>query len=375
MITRTLTQTIIKHLKSGFVTITYGARRVGKTVLLKQLVSYFKDIPLLFLNGDTQETRDLLSTTSEVKLSQLVEKYPVVFIDEAQRISNISLVLKIIIDKYPEKKIIVTGSSLLELAKGAHENLTGRNIIYNLYPLSTKEVSSDLADHKIPYLLEDQLIFGGYPYLTNLSDPREKQAYLNSIVNDYLFKDVLALERIENPDILKKTAMLLAFQIGNLVSFNELSNTLGIDIKTVSRYVHVLEKGFVVFGVGSYSTNLRSEIAKRKKYYFYDLGIRNALTNQFFSMSSRTDLGNLWENFLFIERKKKQEYAKNIIQSYFWRNYQGAEVDMIEVSSEKTQAFEFKWKTERYKTPKNFQENYKITASLINKDNYLEFII
>jgi len=375
MIKRTLAPVIVKKMRPGFITIIYGARRVGKTVLLNQIRAFFKKQKILLLNGDTQETRDLLGNTSETALTKLVHNYSVLLVDEAQRIPNIGLSLKIIIDKFPRKKIIITGSSSLDIVKGIQENLTGRNITFTLYSLSTHEISRGMKKYKIPYLLEDQLIYGGYPYLQHLSHPQEKQDYLKSVVRDYLFRDILLLERIDSPDTFKKCATLLAFQIGQMVSINELSKTLKVDVKTVGRYLNLLEKSFVIFSVGSYSSNLRKELAKSKKYYFYDLGIRNALIGQFFSLDSRSDLGSLWENFLFVERLKKQEYSRNTASVYFWRNYQRAEIDMIEVENQKTRAFEFKWKPlKRYKTPKNFIDRYKTKAKLINKENYIDFI-
>jgi hypothetical protein len=374
MIERILTKNIIKNIKPEFITIIYGARRVGKTVLLDQLKSFYKKDKILFINGDTEEGKNSMETTSEIKLTNLVENYSLVFIDEAQRIKNIGLALKIIIDKFPKKKIIITGSSSLELAKGARESLTGRHQTFTLYPLSTKEISSGLEPYKIPSLLEDQLIYGGYPYLKQLTSNQEKKEYLSTIADDYLLKDILFLEKIENPSTLKKLAALLSFQVGSEVSLNELSRTLGIDVKTVKRYLDLLIKSFIIFEVGSYAVNLRNEVAKSKKYYFYDLGVRNAVINQFFPLASRIDTGKLWENFLFAERIKSQAYARVKNQYYFWRNYQGAEVDMIESGESGLRAFEFKWSKEQARTPKAFKDSYNIEVKLINKDNYLNFV-
>jgi len=375
MISRLLSHVIIKAHSPGFINVVYGPRRIGKTTLLTQIRDRIvKNKRLLLLNGDTEEGRNALSTTSEVKLSQLVKEYDYLFIDEAQRIPNISLALKILIDRFPQKFIVVTGSSSLDIASGMHENLTGRNIPYFLFPLSTKELSVGLESYQIPSLLENQLIYGGYPHLSDISTPAQKEEYLLNIVQDYLFKDILLLERIENPDNLKKLATLLAFQVGSLVSLNELSNAIGIDVKTVARYIHLLEQSFVIFHVGSFSNNPRKELVKSSKYYFYDLGIRNALTRQFLPLSSRVDIGSLWENFLFVERKKEQHYNKKSPEYYFWRNYEGAEIDMIEQASNKMRAFEFKWKEGKYKTPKQFLDKYLIESKLICKENYLSFI-
>lgn len=374
MIQRQLVKTITSSFKPGFINVIYGARRVGKTVLLEQIREKLPKDKILSLNGDTQETRDLLSTTSEIRLSEIIKNYPAVFIDEAQRIKNISLALKILIDKFPEKKIFVTGSSSLSLARGARETLTGRTKVFRLYPLSLAEITTGIESYQKDYFLETTLIYGGYPYLQSLGSPEEKQEYLRTIVEDYLFRDVLLLERIVNPDLLPKLATLLAFQIGQEVSLNELSRSLGIEVATVSRYLTLLEQSFVIFPIGAFSGNLRKEISKSKKYYFYDLGIRNALTKQFSPLDLRPDVGQLWENFLVAERIKKQHYSSVPANYYFWRNYSQAEVDWIEKTDKALKAFEFKWRKSKFSTPKTFLENYKTKARLVSRENYREFI-
>ena len=358
----------------GFVTIIYGARRVGKTVLLDQIKKLIDPGDMLFFNGDTSESVENLSTNSELKLTELVKNHEIIFIDEAQKIPGVALALKIIIDKFPVKKIIVTGSSSLQLARGSHESLTGRNQSFNLFPLSTTELSSGLQQFQIPALLENQLVFGGYPHIYALSTTEEKKKYLLSLVQDYLFQDVLLLERLDRPENLKKLATLLAFQIGKEVSLNELANSLNMSVKTVSRYLDLLEKSFVIFHIDAHSTNMRKEVAKSKKYYFYDLGIRNALVEQFQPISGRTDVGELWENFLVVERAKKNQYSGVSISTRFWRTYDKAEIDMVEINDGKLAAFEFKWGNDTSRTPKAFKETYGIEAKTINKDNYLEFI-
>lgn len=374
MIKRQLLKIILSNIRPGFVNIIYGARRVGKTVLLDQIKQSFPQDKIISFNGDLEETREAWKTSSEVKLDGLVGAYNLIIIDEAQRIENIGLSLKIIVDKYPSKKIFVSGSSSLEMTRGVRESLTGRNKSYILYPFSTSELSFGLDDYKKSSLLDDQLINGAYPYLSNLTLPSEKQDYLRSIVDDYLFRDILLLERIDNPETLKKLASLLAFQIGSEVSLNELSNNLDLSVKTVARYISLLEKSFVIFGVGAYANNLCKEISKSKKYYFFDLGIRNALISQFLPLASRTDTGALWENFLFVERRKKQEYSGVFSQTFFWRNYQRAEIDMIELRDNKISAFEFKWSKKRAGTPKQFKDTYKTEAQIIDRDNYIDFV-
>lgn len=373
MIQRILTKTIFENYKPGFIQLIYGPRRVGKTVLLKQIADKIK-LPGVWFDGDQQETRDALSSTSLIILKKLVDHSEVVFIDEAQRIPNIGLSLKILIDTYPRKKFFVTGSSSLTISQGIRESLTGRNLKYKLYPLSTKELTSSLSDHEKAFLLESQLLFGGYPYLQQLNDPKEKRDYLKSITEDYLFRDVVLLKDVSFPENLRRLCILLAFQIGSEVSYNELANNLNIDVKTVIRYLSLLKLSFVIFEVGSYAKNLRKEVAKNKKYYFWDLGIRNALIDQFHPLDIRTDVGSLWENFLAVERLKKHEYARDLIKYFFWRTYDQAEIDWIEESEGQLAAYEFKVKNGNKKTPKAFIETYKKTVQIISKENYLDFI-
>jgi len=262
----------------------------------------------------------------------------------------------------------------LLLSHGVQEPLTGRNITYKLYPLSTSELTANLPLYQKVAILPNQLIFGGYPYLLGLAIDGEKQDYLKSVVNDYLFKDVIHLATIEQPDNLRKLAVLLAFQIGNEVSYNELAKNLNIDVKTVMRYLSLLIRGFVIFEIGSYAKNLRKEVAKSKKYYFWDLGIRNALIDQFHSWELRPDKGQLWENFLVVERLKKDEYSRNIGKYYFWRTYDQAEIDWCEEKGGELSAYEFKLSLKRAKTPKAFKEAYKIEVKTISKENYLDFV-
>lgn len=375
MIERNITGQIIKDRKDGFISVIYGPRRVGKTVLLNQLLKSYPNETPLVLNGDTQETRDLMSNTSETNLSKIVEKYTLIAVDEAQRIPNIGLSLKIIIDKYPQKKVFVTGSSSLELSKGIQETLTGRTHKYKLYPLSTEELARDMESFKIPTLLLDQLIYGGYPYVQSLTTGKEKQDYLQSIIEDYLFRDLFELERVENSEVVKKLAVLLAFQIGNEVSLNELAQQLLISVKTVSRYLNLLQKTFVIFELGSFSSNLRTEVSRSKKYYFYDLGIRNALIGQFHSLDVRNDTGGLWENFLAVERIKRNENHGVLALYYFWRDYAKSEIDWVEDSAGTLSAYEFKWRrVDTARTPKSFRDRYKTEAVAVNKDNYLDFV-
>lgn len=375
MITRSLLKTIKKSEKVGFISVIYGPRRVGKTFLLEQIIRDYGRLKSIIFNGDTKETRDLLSSTSEVQLAKAVNGYDLIAIDEAQRIENIGLSLKIIIDNYPGKKVFVTGSSSIDIARGLKESLTGRTVKHKLYPLSTVELTTNLEPHQKMSLLDEQLIYGGYPYLQNLATGSEKQSYLESIVEDYLLRDILLLKDVAQPETLGKLTTLLAFQIGSEVSLHELSNKLGIDVKTVARYISLLKQGFVIFELGTYSSNLRNEVSKSKKYYFWDLGIRNAVIKQYFDLDSRKDVGELWENFLVIERIKKQEYSTSHTSNYFWRTYEKAEIDWIEVDSDgRMSAFEFKYSPKTVRTPKAFFDQYGVNVTEVNRQNYLAFV-
>jgi uncharacterized protein len=376
MINRTLLNTIKQSEREGFINVIYGPRRVGKTILLEQIVRNSENLKSIVFNGDTEETRNLLSSTSEVQLTKATEPYELIAIDEAQRINNIGLSLKILIDKYPTKKFYVTGSSSIDIAQGLKETLTGRTIKHKLYPLSTAELTEGVERYKKASILKEQLIYGGYPYLQSLTTKKEKQMYLESIVEDYLFTDILVLKDVSQPTTLRKLTTLLAFQIGSEVSLNELANNLNIDVKTVDRYLSLLKQGFVIFELGTFSTNLRKEVAKSKKYYFWDLGIRNALIRQYFELDSRRDVGNMWENFLAVERMKKQEYAQTQVNNYFWRTYEKAEIDWVEVgANNEINPYEFKYTPKGVKTPKAFIDKYGAEAEEVNNENYLDFVL
>lgn len=374
MTQRILVHTIIRQWRPGEIVIVYGPRRVGKTVLLGQLREAWHATNVLLLDGDTQEARDQMGTTSEVRLMSLVKHYDAIFVDEAQRIPHIALALKIIVDRFPEKKIVVTGSSSLDLGSGLKETLTGRNRTYHLYPFSTRELAGGMDTHKIPYLLGDQLVYGSYPRIAGIATWEEKERYLRGLANDYVFRDVLLLERVDE-SLMRKLAAMLAFQIGSEVSLRELSGTLGVDGGTVGRYLLLLEKSFVIFPLGSYAKNLRREVTRSKKYYFYDIGIRNALIRQFLPVDQRGDAGQLWENFLIVERQKKHEYAQAAVDGFFWRNYVGAEVDYLEITTSGLEAFEFKLGKGIARTPKAFRDSYRVEVATINRETYLDFVL
>lgn len=374
MVPRILAEIIPQNTRKGFINVIYGPRRVGKTVLLKQLT---KGVPLertLWVNGDTQEDRDLFSKTSLLFLEDIVKDVSTVIIDEAQRIPNIALALKVLIDNFPEKTYYATGSSSLLLSKGLRETLTGRTQVYNLYPLSNKELTPRDPMGRSADLLENMILYGGYPYILELPKPNEKRDYLISIVDDYLFREVLYLKDISSPENLRKIATLLAFQIGNEVSLNDLAKSVGIDVKTVKRYISLLEQNFILFSLSGFSRKLDREVSNSRKYYFWDTGIRNAIIDQFLPLDTRADTEPLWENFLAIERMKKHEYERSRVQYHFWRTYDNAAIDWIEESQGELTAFDFMWESKNAKTPKQFLDNYKSELKCVTKENYPHFI-
>lgn len=376
MIPRILSEIIPQKSKKGFVNIVYGPRRVGKTFLLKQISENLSEDDTLWLNGDAKEDQDLLKKTSAIHLEDIVKHVNAIVIDEAQRIPNISLSLKILVDNHPEKTIYATGSSSLLLSKGIRETLTGRTQVYNLYPLSTQELAATIPPGRAPTLLDSQLLYGGYPYVRDLTTDRDRQEYLRSIVDDYLFREILYLKDVSSPENLRKLATLLSFQIGSEVSLNELADAVGIDVKTVKRYISLLEDNFIIFSVGGYSNKLKEEVSQSKKYYFWDLGIRNAVIDQFLPLEVRTDTPLLWENFLAVERIKMHEYTRESYQYYFWRTYNQAEIDWLEEKQLEVEPYEFSWtgKVRKDNTPKAFRENYGKKVTVISQENYLRFV-
>lgn len=373
MYPRELQKTIESSLRPGFINLIYGPRRIGKSTLVKELTKNISPANLLWINGDLREDQSSLETTSIVKLQNLLKTKTHLVVDEAQQIDNIGATLKIIVDHFQGLIIYVTGSSSLSLQKNAKSSLTGRHQTFYLYPLTTRELGHGLPPHQVQGLLETQLLYGCYPYVQQLSGEISKINYLKTLINDYLFQDLYDLANISKPKIIEKLATLLAFQVGSQVSFNELSRQLSIDVKTVASYIELLKQIFVIVELPSYSTNLRSELKKSKKYYFLDLGIRNALCNSFQPLSLRPDVGSLWENFLILERFKSNHYQNLGNTYYFFRTYTQQEIDLIETSNNSLKAYEFKWKIGKAKAPKSWLDHYPQSSfTLINKDNYLD---
>ena len=351
-----------------------GPRQVGKTTLLKQIIEEIEESEILFLNCDEPETLQILENVSSTELKNLVGSKKILMIDEAQRAENIGITLKLITDNIPDIQLVITGSSAFDLRNRLNEPLTGRKFEYQLYPFSTAELihATSYIDEK--RLLEVRMIYGMYPDVVN--NPSDAQKILIELNNSYLFKDILMYKDIRNPDVLIKLLTALSLQLGSEVSYNELGNTIGIKSETVGRYIELLEKVFIIFRQQSLSRNLRNELKKSQKIYFYDNGIRNALIQNFKSLELRIDTGALWENFMVSERKKHIEYNEIYSNTYFWRTHAQQEIDYIEERNGMLYAYEFKWnEKKKAKIPNSFAEAYpQHEFQCINKTNYLDFI-
>jgi hypothetical protein len=371
MIKRTLYHSLQNKFFKGKALILLGPRQVGKTTLINELLAA-KDH--LFLNGDDPAIREMLDGVTTSKLKSIIGSHDIVFIDEAQRIADIGITLKLITDQFKNVQLLVSGSSALEINNKTQEPLTGRKFEYQLYPISWEELEGNIGFVESSQQLEERLIYGMYPdVINNRTDARN---VLKQLTSSYLYKDVLSLIGIRKPDILEKLLKALALQLGNEVSYNELSNLLEIDKVTVAKYIDILEKSFIIFQLNSFSRNQRNEIKNNRKIYFYDNGIRNMIINNLNSFDVRNDKGALWENFLISERIKIQNYHAMFCNNYFWRTIQKQEIDFIEESEGKINAYEFKWKSGgRNKIPKSFLENYEAAGKVIDKDNFRDFII
>jgi len=375
-IPRSITTTIVKKLNSSKKGIViYGARQVGKTTLVNEITQKL-NLKTLTVNGDQSRFLDILSSRDLNKIKSLVEGYKLLFIDEAQRIPEIGLALKIILDNLPFVKVIVTGSSSLDLASKVSEPLTGRIWTYHLYPISFLELSKSQNRAELDVSLEERLVYGSYPEIFSIGGDFPKREYLQNLSDAYLYKDLIEFGDLKNSSKIRDLLKLLAFQIGSQVSLSEISSALGISRDTIARYIDLLEKSFVVFRLKGLSRNLRKEIVKMDKIYFFDLGIRNILIDNLKPLKDRNDSGQLWENFLITERMKflasKQDYAS----IYFWRTYTGAELDYVEEKEGKLTGFEFKFGVKIKKVPKGWTKGYPESGyQCINRENYLDFIL
>jgi len=369
-------QQIKKYLSQGKAVLILGPRRVGKTTLLQSFLTQFNQ-PYRLITGDNLKIQADLSTRDFKIIKEYLEGIELLAIDEAQKIPFIGEVIKIIVDYFPPIKVIATGSSSFELAGQLGEPLTGRKITLKLFPLALLELQSKQDNYQLNQQLADYLVYGLYPEVVTAEELVLKKRLLIEVVESYLLKDILSFERLKGAKILFDLLKLLAFQIGQEVSLPELGRQLGLDYKTVARYLDLFEKSFIIFNIRGFSRNLRKEISKKSKYYFYDLGVRNALIGNFNRPADRNDLGQLWENFIIIERIKKQAYHQIYSNNYFWRTWDGQEIDWVEEREGKLFGYEIKWSPrKKIKPPKDWLKTYPNASwQLITQENFLEFIV
>ena len=374
MIERLVEKQIISHLDKNKIIILYGARQVGKTTLLKQIAAGLND-NFMWLNGDESDTRISLVNRSLAYLKSIIGKNKYVFIDEAQRIPDIGLILKLIHDNIQDVKLIVSGSSSLDLANKINEPLTGRKTVFQLFPFSFSELVNQNGLLDETRVLERRLIFGTYPDVLN--NPGDEIENLKELSTSYLYKDLFEYEKIRKPVFLEKLLQALAFQVGSEVNVNEISRTIGLDYQTVEKYIDLLEKAFVIFRLSSFSRNLRNEIKKSKKIYFIDNGIRNAVIRSFNSIELREDIGKLWENYIVSEFRKMNELNRKWVNTWFWRTVEKQEIDYLEEYNEEINAYELKWNpSAKFKKPHEFLETYKNSHfHVINRENFYEQLV
>jgi len=371
MIHRFLSPLIENYFAQGKVIVIVGARQVGKTTLLRELC---RSKNTLTLNCDNADDVIAIENRSSTELANLMSQYDTVVIDESQRVHNIGLTLKKIGDLALDTQVIATGSSSLDLSNEINEPATGRVLEFNLFPLSLSEMANETSPRDEARMLEQRLIYGLYPEVVVRTSMVKRT--LKTLTDSYLYKDVFAYRGLKKPDVLQKLVRALALQIGSEVSYNELSNMLGVDKETVESYINLLEKCFVVFRLDSFSRNLRNEIRKGKKVYFYDNGIRNAVLSNFAPLEMRNDCGQLWENLMVSERIKRNAYADSFAQLYFWRTHEQKEIDLIEEEDGQLRAFEFKWnKRKAVSVPSAFAKAYpSFSFEVITPDNFWPFV-
>ena len=375
MYTRNLQSVIQERCFQGKAIILLGARQVGKTTLLKKIIQE-QQVEVLYLNCDEPQTVAALTKCNLKELQMVIGANKFVVIDEAQKVDNIGLTLKLIVDNMPDVQVIATGSSAFELRNCLNEPLTGRKYEYQMFPISSREIYQSSGYIDLKGLLETRLIYGSYPDILNhANDARE---LLRMLTDSYLYKDILATDNLRKPDVLDKLLRALAFQVGSEVSYNELAQTVGTDSKTVERYIELLEKCYIIFRLHGLSRNLRNELKKAKKIYFYDNGVRNAVIQQFAPLELRNDAGALWENFFISERIKRNHYQQNYCNIYFWRTKSQLEIDYIEEQNGQMTAFEMKWNPKKSNTsiPETFLNAYDVKETvIITPDNYLDYLL
>ena len=374
MIKRVLLKKLEDLLYKGKALLLFGARQVGKTTVLEQLVKSRKESVLL-INGDEPDIREIFQSITSTQLKNYLGQTKLLIIDEAQRIENIGLTLKLITDQLKDIQVIATGSSTFEMINKMNEPLTGRKFEFTMYPLSFAELVNHHGLLEEKRHLEQRMIFGSYPEIVQSNLSKEK--LLSLIADSYLYKDLLMLETVKRPKLLEKLLKALALQVGSEVSFNEIGQLVGADKGTVEKYIQLFEQTFIVFQIPSYSKNIRNELRKSKKIYFYDNGIRNAVIGNFNDISKRSDTGQLWENYLIAERIKHNAYAEHRVSTFFWRTTQQQEIDLIEEDNNQLTAFEFKWnKKAKAKISKTFTNAYPNSKTqLVTPANYEEFLI
>ncbi len=372
MINRILEEKIKLDFFKGKAILIFGPRQVGKTTLLKKIAKNLDDV--LWLNADNIEVQTMFQQASATRLKSVIKNHKIVIIDEAQSIKDIGIKLKIIIDEISETQLIATGSSAFDLANELNEPLTGRKFEHLLFPVSFEEMANYHGLFQELNLLSNRLIFGYYPDV--VINQNDEKRILNQLADSYLFKDILIWNKIKKSDKIIRLIQALAFQVGNQVSYNNIGNLIGLDSETVERYINLMEKSFIIYKLNSFSRNLRSELKKSKKIYFYDNGIRNAVIGSYAPVELRNDVGALWENFIISERKKYLSYHQIYANTYFWRTKAQQEIDYIEEIDGKIYAYEFKWnKNTKTKIPKTFLNTYPdAVVKIITPDNFEEFI-
>jgi predicted AAA+ superfamily ATPase len=372
MISRTITSLIESKIGTGKAIMIIGPRQVGKTTLI---LSQLKGKNYTFFNGDDPSVRTSLDTPNTKEIEQLIAGKKIVFIDEAQRIKNIGLTLKIITDQFKDVQLWISGSSSFDLFNELNEPLTGRKWEYELFPVSWEEYENHLGYLQAKQSLNNRLVYGMYPEVINAKAGSEREV-LRNLVNSYLYKDILSHGDIRKPEILEKLVQGLALQIGSEVNYNELSQLVSISKDTIQRYIEILEKGYILFRLRSFNKNVRNEIKRGRKIYFYDNGIRNAIIGEFSNPKLRSDVGMLWENFLISERVKQNSYKMTFAKPYFWRTRQQQEIDYIEQQGLRMSAYEFKWNPRaKSKFSKTFLKAYDAETKIINQDNFRDFVI
>ncbi|MCH8496603.1 MAG: ATP-binding protein [Balneolales bacterium] len=371
---RDISKIVLNKVQPNKVVLILGARRVGKTILVKELLEKVRE-PVLILNGEDINAHDMLSIRSVENYKQILGSYKFLYIDEAQKIPEIGLKLKLMIDEIEGLKIIISGSSSLDIYREAGEPLTGRKYTFHLFPLAENEYNQIENNISKVDSVRERLIYGNYPELLHIPDREDKADYLNELVSSYLLKDILVYENIKNSQKIFNLLRLIAFQIGGEVSLQELGKQLGISKNTVEKYLDLLCKVFILHKVEGFSRNLRKEITKNSKWYFIDNGIRNAVIANFNPVESRNDVGALWENYMISERLKFQEYNRISSNNYFWRTYDQQEIDWVEERGGSLFGYEFKWNESKAKTPTQWAKTYPDSSfEVINKNNFMIFL-